>query len=164
MNKIELITRNFVNSVITRIANDKACRAAFHRADNPAMEYQSWEYLADYSFIDLTAKSRLAFATIASAIAKAGPIENGSSGIGRLIASCYKKDNNDDQAKAKLRRLLVCETLEDVCRILRSIFSLIRAKSSLHLDFANLLKDLLIFENNSLTTKARWAQDFYRGD
>jgi CRISPR system Cascade subunit CasB len=55
--------------------------------------------------------------------------QNGTVKIGQAIARCYEEGNQSDQAKAKLRRLLACDTTEEVCRILRSLFSLISSKS-----------------------------------
>jgi CRISPR system Cascade subunit CasB len=159
MNKNE--STKFVSFVIARIKNDKACRAALRRADNPSTEYQSWEYLAFFN-IDLSNPSiRLPYATIAAAIAKATPKEDGFSGIGKAIATCYKEGNKSDQAKAKLRRLLACDSVEEVCRILRPLFSLIESKSSTRLNFNRLLHELLNFKWDDQGVKSGWAQDFY---
>lgn len=152
---------NFVQSIIGRIKKDKACLAVFRRADNPSTEYQCWEYLAALN-IDLGSSSeRLPFATIAAAVAKEEPEENGSAGIGYAIAACYPEGKESLQAQAKLRRLLACDTLEEICQILRSHFSLIRSKSRSKLDFSRLLQQLLVFSNNNQTVKSQWAKDFY---
>lgn len=151
----------FVRSIIDRIKKDKACLAAFRRADNPSTEYQSWEYLAAFN-VDLTNPSiRYPYTTIAAAIAKTKPVADGTIGIGRAIASCYVDGNKSDQAKAKLRRLLACDTLEEICRILRPLFSLIQSKSNVKLDFSRLLRDLMKFEFDNQSVKSRWAHDFY---
>jgi CRISPR system Cascade subunit CasB len=162
VNKNELLNEDyFVRSIINRIKNDKACCATLRRADNQSTEYQSWEYLAIFG-IDLSKPLvRLPYATIAAAIAKAKPAKNGSDGIGRAIAHCYPDGNKSDQAKAKLRRLLACDTLEEICRILRPLFSLIEAKSSIGLNFSRLLRELLKFQWKEQEVKSNWAQDFY---
>jgi CRISPR system Cascade subunit CasB len=151
----------FVTFIIERMNKDKGVAAALRRADNPATEYQSWEQLAAFN-IDLDKPyQRLPFAAIAAAIAKAKIEKNGTIGIGQALASCYEDGNNSDQAKAKLRRLLACESIEEVCRILRPLFSLIEAKCKLSLDFSRLLNEITKFHYNSQKIKARWAQNFY---
>jgi CRISPR system Cascade subunit CasB len=150
-----------VNYTIERCQRDNGLAAALRRADNPDTEFQSWEYLS--VFVDLdNARRRLPYATVAAAIARAKAERNGSVGIGRAIAECYEDDNQSDQAKAKLRRLLACEQVEETCRILRPLLRLIEAKAASQLDFARLLDDLLYFNFDPQRVKSRWAQDFFR--
>lgn len=152
----------FVTFTLEQCQKNKGIAAALKRADNPNTEYQSWEHLAAFH-IDLDKDFvRLPYATIAAAIAKAKAEHNGSVGIGRAIALCYEDGNASDQAKAKLRRLLACDAVDEVCRILRPLFSLIDAKAGTHLNYAQLLSDLLYFPSNPQRIRGRWAQDFYQ--
>ncbi|WP_027156632.1 type I-E CRISPR-associated protein Cse2/CasB [Methylobacter luteus] len=151
----------FVKFTVEQCQKDKGIAAGLRRADNPATEYQCWEHLAAF-YIDLEKDfERLPYATIAAAIAKAKVDHNGAIGIGRAISLCYEDGNNSDQAKARLRRLLACESVEEACRILRPLFSLIDSKASVTLNYAQLLADLLKFHWDNERVKARWAQDFY---
>jgi len=153
----------FVEYIISRCQSDNGLRAALKRADNPATEYQSWEVLAGFK-IDLEHENqRLPFATIAAAIARSKVEKNGTTKIGLAIARCYEDGNASDQAKARLRRLLACDSVPEACRILRPLFSLIEAKGGVTLNYAQLLDELLWFghEDSQLRIKARWAQDFY---
>jgi CRISPR system Cascade subunit CasB len=152
----------FVTHIIGKIQQDKGIAAALRRADNPETEYQSWEYLAAFNIPLDNPFQRLPHATIAAAIAKAKLDKNGTVSIGRALASCYEDGSNSEQAKAKLRRLLACDSIKEVCRILRPIFSLIHARSSLSLNYVNLLDDLLKFNGDYQSViKSRWAQNFY---
>lgn len=152
-------TEAFVSFIIEKI-KDKGVAAILRRADNPATEYQSWDYLSRFVELDKSFQ-RLPFATIAAAIAKANVPQNGNIGIGYALSRCYEDGNKSDQAKAKLRRLLACDSVAETCRILRPIFSLIESRSNVHLNFSQLLNDLLRFEWNSQQVKSFWAQDFY---
>ncbi|SMG66484.1 CRISPR-associated protein, Cse2 family [methanotrophic bacterial endosymbiont of Bathymodiolus sp.] len=154
--------QSFTRFIIDRM-QDNGVAAALRRADNPNTEYQSWDTLAAFH-IDLDKPGqRLPFATIACAIAKAKAEQNGTTGIGQAIARCYDDGKDSDQAKAKLRRLLACESVDEACRILRPLFSLINSKGNSHLNYAQLLDDLLWFNNdNHQRIKSAWAQDFYR--
>ena len=153
----------FVKSVIQRCRDDKGLAARLRRADNPATEYQSWELLASLG-IDLEKSyQRLPFATIAAAIAKCKVEHNGELSLGRALAASYDEGRESNQAKARLRRLLACDELPEMCRILRPLFSLIDSKIGQPLDFVRLLKQLkrFSFDDGRLQVKAQWAQEFY---
>ena len=152
----------FVEFVIGLCQKDKGAAAALRRADNPATEYQSWEYLAGFN-IDLENQfERIPYATIAAAISRAKAERNGSAGIGKAIAFCYEDRSKSDQAKARLRRLLACDSVTEACRILRPLFSLIDSKAAVTLDYAKLLDQLIWFHRDSNRVKTAWATDFYR--
>ncbi|NLY26053.1 MAG: type I-E CRISPR-associated protein Cse2/CasB [Alcaligenaceae bacterium] len=151
----------FVTQVINRIQQDKGLSARLRRADNPATEYQSWDFLAGFG-IDLEQEhQRLPFVTVAAAIAKAKPERNGPLRLGQAIAACYADGQSSDQAKAKLRRLLACDDVSEVCRILRPILALITSRGSQPLDYTRLLQQLRRFFFDAQKIKAQWAQEFY---
>ena len=155
-------SQQFVDYILSR-CSDPGSRAAMKRADNPITEYQSWDILAGFS-VDLENEDRrLAHALISSALARSDRQKNGMAGIGRSIASCYSDGNQDDQAKAKLRRLLACSSIPELCRVLRPIFSLVNSRSNIGLDYAKLLDQILRFQSPTQRerVKAAWAQDFY---
>ena len=95
---------------------------------------------------------------------KTALITGASRGIGRAIAKCYDDGNQSDQAKAKLRRLLACDSVEEACRILRPLFSLIASRGNSSLNYARLLEQLLKFHWESERIKSQWAQEFYKYD
>ncbi|WP_417539760.1 type I-E CRISPR-associated protein Cse2/CasB [Marinobacter sp.] len=151
----------FVAGVLKLCAENKGMAARLRRADNPATEYQSWELLATYG-IDLEQeRERLPFVCVAATIAKAKAECNGSMGLGRAIAACYENGNATDQAKARLRRLLACDDLSELCRILRPLLSLIGSKVGQGFDYIRLLKQLRRFPFHAQQVKAQWAQEFY---
>ena len=156
-------TKNFVDYIIQRVQTHKGDAAALRRADNPNTEYQAWEILAGFGVQLDNENQRLPFATIAADIARAKPEFNGKSAIGQAIAKCYDDGNQSDQAKAKLRRLLACDSTAEACRILRPLLTLIESKTNLTLDYASLLNDLLWFshDDSRQKIKARWSQNFY---
>jgi CRISPR system Cascade subunit CasB len=162
---------NFVNFVMKFcIAENKAALAALKCADNPKKQEKSYDYLAPF-YIDFNSPNEvLPYATIAAAIAKTNSKENGHVGIGRAIARCYdtidKNDNKkeiDPQAKVKIRRLLACDSTEEVRRVLRSLFSLIESRNVKNINYVSLLRDLESFHLDwkRELTKQYWAKDFY---
>lgn len=154
--------QRFVEVVIERCQNEKGLAARLRRGDNPATEYQSWELLGWFG-VDLEKDyERLPFATIAATIAKSKAERNGTLTLGKAIAVCYEDGRESSQAKARLRRLLACNELAEVCRILRPILTLIDSKVGQPLDYVRLLRQLRFFGFESgQRTKAQWAQEFY---
>lgn len=151
----------FVEAILQRCAENKGLAARLRRADNPATEYQSWDVLGSLG-IDLERDyQRLPFVTVAAAMAKSKAEANGKLALGRAIASCYEEGRESSQAKARLRRLLACDELEEVCRVLRPILTLIDSKVGQPLDFVRLLRQLRNFPFHAQSIKAQWAQEFY---
>lgn len=151
----------FVHGVIEQCQRDKGLAARLRRANNPATEYQSWELLARYG-IDLERNDeRLPFASVAAAIAKAKIQSNGSLTLGRAIANCYPDSNQNDQAKARLRRLLACDEVTELCRLLRPVLTLIDNRVPQPLDYARLLGQLRRFAFAPQQVQTQWAQEFY---
>lgn len=151
----------FVQGVIKRCTNNKGVAARLRRADNPATEYQSWELLVAYG-VDLEKDyERLRFTAIAAAIAKAKCTENGTLRLGSAIAACFADKQRKDQGSSHLRRLLACDGLPELCRVLRPLFSLIDSRVKQQLDYVRLLEQLRRFNFNAQKVKAQWAQEFY---
>ena len=151
----------FVTAIIKHCQQDKGTAARLRRADNPATEYQSWEFLAAFG-IDLeNDRERLPFLTVAAAIAKQKAEQNGQAPLGKALALCYDDKQNSVQGKAKLRRLLACYDLPEMVRHLRPLLALIQSKKTPPLDYQRLLKQLRQFSFEPQRIKAQWAQEFY---
>ncbi len=149
-----------IQRLLDRCKKDNAFLAAFKRADNPGTEYQCWEYLAGFG-VDLERDSiRLPYVTVMSAAARAKPDKDGVLDFGSAIARCYDDGNTSDQAKAKLRRVLACDSAEDVCAVIRPLFGLMLSRN-VKISYSSILKDLVWFDNNPLRTKTHWAQSFF---
>ena len=152
----------FVTALIERCQKNKGDAAKLRRANNPATEYQSWEILATYGVNLESEGERLPFATVAAAIAQEKLKQDGSAPLGIALAHCYDDKQNSDQAKAKLRRLLACDDVRELVRLLRPLLALIQSKSSKTLSYTGLLKQLRRFYWDAQRIKATWAQEFYR--
>ena len=147
----------FISHVISRLESDRAMGARLRRADNPATEYQSWEYLVPFGVNLEYARERKAFATVAAVLARAKPKADGTLGMGRAIASAYDDGKDNPQAKARLRRLLACTSSEEASDVLRPLLQLVVSRG-VSVRYTQLLRDLLYFSEK---TRERWAQDFF---
>lgn len=148
----------FAAYVIERIKIDNGFGAVLRRADNPDTEYQAWENLVSWCDIEKPWE-RLPFCLISAAMARAKPNKDGHMGIGQSLSFCYEDKRDSEPAKARLRRLLACNSVEEVCRILRPILSLVQSRG-VSLCYGRLLDELLYFGDGS-KQKIRWATDFY---
>lgn len=161
----------FVATIIACCNSSKADAAKLRRADsgNARLRVESWEILLR-ARVDITNDLQLIpAATVAAAIARAEPVSNGSLTLGAAIAGCYREGNKSDQAKTRLRRLLACDELAELCRVLRPTLVLVESRVTQPLDYARLLKQLVDFGRAVASgndpwlqrIKAQWAQDIY---
>ena len=151
---------SLVAKVFARCKNDKGFAATLKRADNSDTAYQAWEILATYGVpLDKDFK-RLPYALVLAAVARSSNNQDGKLGLGAALANAYQDDGgrDSDAAKAKLRRILSCDNVVEVCQVLRPILQLICSRG-VGISFERLLKDLIYF--NSEKTLASWAQDFF---
>lgn len=151
---------SLVAKVFARCKEDKGFAATLKRADNRDTAYQAWEILADFKVpLDVDSK-RLPYALVFAAIARSSREKDGNFGLGAALANAYQDDGGRDSeaAKAKLRRILACDNIVEVCLVLRPILQLICSRG-VGISFEKLLKDLIFF--NPDKTLARWAQDFF---
>lgn len=148
-----------VQSVFLRMKSDSAFRAALKRADNPATEYQSWEYLADYGVQLDKDYVRLPYATVFAAMAKSGMESDGIYGLGQALCAAYDWDKESEPARSKLRRIIACSDVAELCSVLRSVLQFIASKN-VPVCYQNLLNDLIYFGDGE-RVKSKWAQQFY---
>ncbi len=150
---------SLVQAVFSRIQTDSAFRAALKRADNPATEYQSWEYLAYYKVRLDNEWERLPYVTVFAAMAKSGREKDGSLEFGRALCVAYDGDRESDPARAKLRRIIACGDVLELCAVLRSVLQFIASKG-VPLCYQHLLDDIRYFGDGE-RVKSKWAQQFY---
>lgn len=148
---------NFVTYAIKITGEDKRASAAMKRADNPSLSYKAWEYLSQ--FIDIDNERELAaYGLIAANIAKNKITKDGEESLGKALKNCYGTEG-EDQANAKLMRVLSCQTTQELCSILRYYIPFIESKYPGKLAYSRLLNDIIYFNDK---VKTRWGADFYR--
>lgn len=154
----------FVDYVLEKTRLDTGFAARMRRADNRATAPQSWDCLAAFGVNLTRERELLPFALIGASLCRAKVKRNGETGLGRAMRLCFAE--NSDHGSLRMRRLLACDSAGEVCRILRPLLMLLAERLAAPLDYAGLLRELLLFgapgqEDLRERIKARWAQDFY---
>ena len=157
----------FVNYIFQTKDQDSALRARLRNAFVPLRESQAWFDVANFCDIS-NEKERKIYLLIGYAIAHDLANVNGVIPIGKAILESWKEksvrdssvDINNPGAK-RLRKLLACSNVLDLCEKLRPIIRTIQSKGFETINYAELLTDLLIFEHNPNFVKTKWAKNFF---
>lgn len=148
----------FVERALLRCAKDTGFAARLRRADNPDTDYQSWGDLTNLGVNVEWDDDRLPHALVGAALARLKTPHDGTADIGTALRHCFDEPK---QGESRLRRLLACDRLDELCAVLRPLLRLVDGKSSAPLCHAALLDDLLRFPSEGQYIKLRWARNFY---
>ena len=151
---------SFVGMAITRIKQDGAFRAALKRADNPETESAAWEYLTPYC--DITRDwERLPYCTVGAAIARSKASANGKFGIGEALRQICPEDA--DRETPRLRRLIACDTADELFPVTRQILTYLAAKE-ITVDYIRLLRELLTYDLYRDDIRLRWTAQYFKAE
>ena len=155
----------FVEGILAFSARDKGFAAKMSRSDNPDTEYLALGALCSLGVNVENDAERMPFAFVGAAICRGRLAKDGGLPLGVALRKYYddrKTDGSSWEDNPRLRRLLACDRIQEVCLVLRQIFSLLQAKS-INVCYARVLDDLLSFrfDNQRQRIKRHWASDFY---
>ena len=151
--------QRFVEGLFDRKkGKDTSFKAKLRRSASPSQQHLCWDILASWG-IDLTKDlQRVPYQTIAALVGFEDASSNGSTSFAKALRGVYE---SSDQAEARLRRLLNCDTADELCRIVLQTAPLIRSHFKGTVDYTALARDLRWFESNPDRVKINWASDFY---
>lgn len=166
---------SFVESVYRRKEDDGVFRSRMRAARSSSRETAVWFDLAGY--IDITREDvRAIYVLIGSSIALENSEKNGTKTFSSLLSMAWRDNKNQkflDEKKIaqhpavmRLRRIVSCRDVQEVCQLLGPCLQLIRSRVPGELDYMTLMKDLLDFgfsSERAEAVKARWVMDFHRG-
>ena len=158
----------FVQMVFRRKGEDAGFRARMRAARSVSRAPAVWGDLAAFTSLRNEDERRILI-LIGSAIAWDRAGENGDIPLGRAIAKAWGLEGaaarSDDLQKGpaavRIRRLLACRTIAEVCMVLQPLLSLIRSREVRGLDYSRLLYNLHEFIRAPEKVKAIWAHDFF---
>jgi len=174
MNDIDKLLRNIQEAAIPG-REDRGMLAALRRGFSEATEQYAWPHLAPYCPMT-DPKQRAIWLTVAAAKATLAPdgLDHAGLGVGNLGATMRHLALGDDRPKnekgtqkalasfeARFRRLLTCQTVEELCRHLVGVIRAASAKRKL-VDLKQLFWDLQKWESTTEpTVKVQWAQGYW---
>lgn len=174
MNDIDNLLKHIHEAAIPG-REDRGMLAALRRGLSEATEQYAWPYIAPYCPMT-DPKRRAIWLTVAGAAATLEPLGLAKSGLGvgnlgatmRHLALGDEHPKNDKETQktlasfeARFRRLLTCQTVEELCRHLVGVVRAAAAKGK-SVDLQQLFGDLQKWENaTEPTIKVRWAQGYW---
>lgn len=162
---------SFLDEIRAAVArNDRGKLAALRRGFSETTEHYAWPYIAPYCEIT-DPRQRAIWLTVAGAAALLEPKGFLSSNVGNMgatmrdIALGLEKGKKPDKAlnsfEARFRRLLTCQTTEEICRHLIRAIRAAEAKE-IRVDVVKLFWDLQDWENHAKRdVRVEWAQGYW---
>jgi len=148
----------FVNA-LRRIRNDRGKLAALRRAlaDNPRVHVDAWPVIAGLGG-DIGQQAYVAIA----ALYASHPEESNTRNFGETCRRIAQSDAKDiaDSFERRFRRLLACDTVEDLISQLRSWIRLAASKR-VGVNYESLMNDILWWNRSADRTKVEWARSFW---
>ena len=154
--------QNFTQWVLDR-REDKGFAAKLRRADNPNTEYYSLGILCSFGVNIENDNERLPYALIGAALCRTDVKCDGSLNLGAALRKTLETDDIDDNAR--LRRILACNSVVEICRVLRPVLMWLDSKES-GISYAQLLGDIVKFnsEKSRERIKLKWTKEYYKNN
>jgi len=149
--------QRFVSTVLSRCREDKAFAAKLRRADNPDTEDQAWGVLTGLGVNIEKDAVYLPHALVGAALARLKTDADGTLELGAAVRACFE---DGEQGEPRLRRILACDTLNEVVGVLRPLLHLIGTRK-VSLAYGGLLQDLLQFTWRRQRILRHWASVYY---
>ena len=173
MNEIKELLRQ-ISAAASPGREDRGMLAALRRGIGKATEHHAWPHLAPCCNLS-DPKQRAIWLAVAAAAATLAPdgLAHSGRGVGNFGVTLRKLafDSTGEKGEkalasfeARFRRLLTCQTTEEICRHVSGVIRAASAKG-VPVDVEQLFWDLQKWERTEEpTTKVRWAQTYWSGD
>ena len=137
---------------------DTGSIARLRRADSSErLAVQAWEILIRFNVED---RDFLPCLAVLAPLCRRDDPADGTASLGQALASCF---DDKEQGSSRLRRLLNCGDMEELCRLLRPLLSFMDSKAGKKLSYARLLEDVLAFRHPDRRQgiRQRWAEGYW---
>jgi len=149
---------------LQKLCHDRGHRAELRRYWSERTRHYAWPVLGHLRALDDERKMLLAalYATHEREGAPAHAAEGPSVGKAFLqLAGGHGNAEGFDSAERHFRRLLACETFDELAGQLQRLVKRLERKG-IPLDYVRLLRDLRFWRNNAERVKTDWALDFWQ--
>lgn len=160
MIKVDEKDIKFVASLYEKSRADSTIRAALHQLKSPTTEKRAWPLLVQYG-VDFKKPSKEAYSLVASAIGESKAEKDGTESFGKVLYMAFKDVSAGGEAR--MMRILACDSIPEICKVLRPLFGLFNSRCPGKLCLSELLSYLVRFNMDwaRLEAKERWAYEFY---
>jgi CRISPR system Cascade subunit CasB len=145
---------------LRRARNDRGKLAALRRGltDNPRLHVDAWPVIAGLGG-DIGQPAYVAIA----ALYASHPEESNACNFGETCRRIAQGDGKDivESFERRFRRLLACDTVDDVISQLRSWVRLAASKG-VGVNYESLMNDLLWWNRSADRTRVEWAKSFWQ--
>ena len=153
----------FVSKLFAMAKENPGVRAALRQATSPTTETRAWPILIRQN-VNISSPEKEAYCLVASAIAHSSSEKDGSLSFGKALQRSFENGSENSGAESRLLRILSCDSIAEVCGVLKPVLRLIESRQPGILFLGGLLYDLVGFNDDRIRqiVKERWATDFYR--
>jgi len=139
--------RKFVE-YLRRFKEDRGAMSNLRRALNPGTRHYAWPLLGKWGGID-----KPEFETVAGLFAL-HPLESAQ---GNLGTACRKLDEGSGSFDARFRRLLACDSKDEICERLRAVITM-AARNGVGINYIQLFQDIRYWSDQQ---KTKWASEYW---
>ena len=148
----------FISYVTQKLEWDKDFASRLKRADNPNTEHYAWDIIMPWCHSADDSHKKI-FCLVGASMARNRIVHDGELGLGEALAKIEK--HGDSFSPTRLKKLLSCHDVIQLCYFLRPIIRQIEAHR-LRLSYEKLLDQLLFFDLYPDRQKKKWAKDCYK--
>lgn len=151
--------RSFVERLIElEKRNDRGRLAELRRGLSPTTEHQAWPALGALAGpLAFKPNGRLIYQTVGALFA----LHPAHKAIGNLGVTCrHLAQGREDAFERRFRRLLACDSLEDLRDQLVRIVKMAKSADKA-VDYFQLFKDMAWFRSNPQRVKVEWAREYW---
>lgn len=147
----------FFSYVVEKMSWDKQFISIMRNADTPDANTEAWKYLIRWCHSEDDSHIEI-LTLITASICRTGLTSDGKSRLGSAI---NRIDLSSHKDSAKLKKLLACDNVSEVCKNLRPILKSVE-RHNIRLSYITLMDQLLYFNRYPDKQKKSWAIDYYR--
>ncbi len=149
---------------LLKLRDDRGAMANLRRGFSPATEDRAWPWVARWC--DLTNdRQRMIYTTVAAAFA-AHPQHADSGNLGTTLRQIAHSEQPGEDGlrsfEARFRRLLACNSAEEVCRRISNVVQAAKQRGS-PINYERLFKDLWFWDYYGDRIKVSWAAAYSSG-
>ena len=153
----------FFNEIYSKVkADDRGFISVMRMADHPRLRYRVFGVLARNNIL-LDPRISLPYTVLGASIARTKSSADGELSLGEALRLAFRdRDPEDHAIQTRLRRLIACESSQELCQILPSTLRLIESRlDNKHLCYRKLYELITLFDFNLQRGRSLLLQGFY---